>query len=84
MSYAAEESVIGSLLMDQNCMSQIYGMIEPDMFTSKILGMVFKEFQKGYDRRYNVDLVVLEQKLRTDEIPSDILFSQLQKCHTFQ
>lgn len=80
MSFAAEESVIGSLLMDQNCMSQIYGMIEPDMFTSKILGMVFKEFQKGYDRRYNVDLVVLEQKLRTDEIPSDILFSQLQKC----
>lgn len=80
MSYAAEESVIGSLLMDQNCMSQIYGMIEPDMFTSKILGMVFQEFQKGYDRRYNVDLVVLEQKLRSDEIPSDILFSQLQKC----
>ena len=80
MSYAAEESVIGSLLMDQNCMSQIYGMIEPDMFTSKILGMVFREFQKGYDRRYNVDLVVLEQKLRSDEIPSDILFSQLQKC----
>lgn len=80
MSFAAEESVIGSLLMDPSSMNQIYGIIESEMFTSKILGMVFREIQKGYDNRYNVDLVVLEQKLRSKEIPSDILFSQLQKC----
>lgn len=80
MSYAAEESVIGSLLMSPESMSNIYGMIEPEMFTSKILGLVFKEFQKAYTNRYNVDLIVLEQKLRSDEIPSDILFSALKKC----
>ena len=80
MSYAAEEGVIGSLLMSQDCMGQIYGMLEPEMFTSKVLGMIFKEFQKGYTNRYAVDPIVLEQKLRCEEIPTDILFSTLQKC----
>ena len=80
MSYVAEEAVIGSLLMEPKAMNQIYGVLEPYMFTSKILGAVFHEFQKGYTNRYNVDLIVLEQKLRCDEIPADMLFSQLQKC----
>lgn len=80
MSYAAEEAVIGSLLMDQNSMNQIYGILEPDMFMSKMLGLIFHEFQKGYAKRYNVDIIVLEQKLRNSDIPSDMLISQLQKC----
>ena len=43
MSYLAEKYVIGSLLMDKDCMSEIYGMLEADMFTSELLGRVFHD-----------------------------------------
>ena len=79
MSYIAEQKVIGALLMDQNSISEIYSMIEPNMFTSPFLGRVYHEFQKGYDNRYDVNLVVLEQKMRSEEYPSSEIVSEIQE-----
>ena len=80
MSYIAEKSVIGSLLMDKDCMSEIYGMLEPDMFTSELLGKVFHEYQRAYDRGYDLTLPMIEQNLRSDNFPSDLIMQELKEC----
>ena len=80
MSYAAEQQVIGSLLMNQECMADIYNMLEPQMFTSELFGKVYHEYQRAYDNGYQLTLNNIEQKLRSDTFPSDILFSEMQNC----
>lgn len=80
MSYLAEQNVIGSLLMDNKSMVDIYGTLSPEMFTQPILASVFHEFQRGYDKRYHVDLVVLEQNLRSEDLPTSVLIETLTSC----
>ena len=80
MSIIAEQQVIGSLLMDNNCMDKIYGMLEPDMFTSDLLGRTYKEFQRAYDNNYELTITMIEQKLRNDNFPSDLIMDELRNC----
>lgn len=80
MSYISEREVVGSLLMDNECMSEIYGMLSADMFTSELLGRVYKEFQRAYDNRYQLNIAVLEQKLRSENFPSHLILEELKAC----
>lgn len=80
MSYLAEQNVIGSLLMNFECISDIYNILSPEMFTSELFGRIYHEFQRGYDNHYDVNAVVLEQKLRSDNFPSQLLIEEIQKC----
>lgn len=80
MSILAERQVIGSLLMDNDCMADVYNLLEPDMFKSELLGKMYKEFQRGYDNRYEVNLVTIEQKLRSDLFPSDLIVAEVKEC----
>lgn len=80
MSYIAEQNVIGSLLMDNDCMSEIYNILEPQMFTSELLGKMYHEFQRGYSNRYQVNLAVLEQKLRSDNFPQSLIMDEIKAC----
>ena len=80
MSFIAERVVIGSLLTNQDCMSEIYGILEPPMFTSELLGKVYHEYQRAYDRGYELTLPMIEQKLRSDNFPSDLIMGELKEC----
>lgn len=80
MSILAERQVIGSLLMDNECMADVYNLLEPDMFKSELLGKIYKEFQRGYDNRYEVNLVTIEQKLRSDLFPSHLIIDEVKEC----
>ena len=82
MSYIAEKNVIGSLFIDSDAISEIYGMIEPNMFTSEVLGLVYNEFCRGYDNRYEVNLALIEQRLRSDNYPTDIVMLEIKECIT--
>lgn len=77
MSNLAERAVIGSLIIDKDCISDIYGMLEADMFTSELLGRIYLEYQRAYDRGIDLTYPMLEQKLRSDNIPSDILAEEI-------
>ena len=77
MSYLAEENIIGSLLLDKNCMDEIYNVLSADMFTSELLGRIYLEFQKGYDNRYEVNPAVIIQKIAGDQIPENIVIEEL-------
>lgn len=80
MSYLAEKTVIGSLLLDKDCMSEIYSILEPQMFTSELLGKVYHEYQRAFDRGYELTLPMIEQKLRSDNFPSELIMSELMSC----
>ena len=80
MSYIAEKQIIGSLLIDKDCMNDIYGILEPQMFTSELFGKVFHEYQRAYDRGYDLTLPMIEQNLRSDSFPSELIMEELKEC----
>lgn len=80
MSYLSEQNIIGSLLMEQGCMDKIYQILQPEMFTSELLGRVYHEYQRAYDRNYDLNLSLIEQKLRSDSFPSDLIMTELRDC----
>lgn len=80
MSYLAEQNVIGSLLLDKNCMDEIYNVLSADMFTSELLGRIYLEFQKGYDNRYDVNPAVIVQKLCGDHFPEYLIIDEIKNC----
>ncbi len=79
MSYLAEQNVIGSLLLDKNCMSEIY-TLAADMFTSELLGRMYLEFQRGYDNHYDVNPAVLVQKIAAEDYPDHIIMEEIKNC----
>lgn len=80
MSYIAEQQVIGSLLMDNGCMSDIYGLLESDMFFDRYLAQIYREFQRAYDRGCKLTIPDIEQKLRSDDFPSELIIQILSNC----
>ena len=80
MSIMAEQSVIGSLLMDQECIADVYSILEPQMFTDELFGKVYHEYQKAYDNHYDLSFSDIEQKLRSDSFPSEVIVEQLKTC----
>ncbi len=80
MSYLAEQNVIGSLFIDKNCIDSIYNILSADMFTSELLGRIYLEFQRGYDNRYDVNPVVIMQKLSSDQFPEHLIADEIKNC----
>lgn len=80
MSHLAEQNVIGSLLIDSGSIEKIYGVLEADMFSSEILGRMYLEFQRGYDNRYEVNQVVLLQKLASENWLQTIIAEEIRNC----
>ena len=80
MSYEAEKSVIGSLLIDKDCISTVYNILEPQMFTNELLGKIYHEYQRAFDRGYELTLPAIEQNLRSDAYPSEVIMTVLREC----
>lgn len=80
MSFIAESAVIGSLLMNQECIADVYSILEPQMFTDELFGKVYHEYQKAYDNHYDLSFSDIEQKLRSDSFPSEIIMERLKDC----
>ena len=80
MGYIEEQNIIGSLLMDNNSISEIYSMISPEMFESELFGRMYLEFLRGYDNRYEVTIAVLIQKIKDSSFPESIIQDTLKTC----
>lgn len=61
-------------------MDKIYQLLQPDMFTSELLGRVYHEYQRAYDRNYELNLSLIEQKLRSDNFPSSMIVDEIREC----
>lgn len=80
MSIMAEQSVIGSLLTNQECIADVYSILEPQMFTDVLLGNIYREYLRAYENRQEISLPDIEQRLRSDEYPSDIILDKIKEC----
>lgn len=80
MSYLAEQNVIGSLLVDKDCMDSIYNTLSANMFTSELLGSMYREFQKGYDNRYDVTPATILQNVESDKYPEQVVLDEIKNC----
>ena len=80
MSIIAERAVIGSLLTNQESIADVYSILEPQMFTDELFGKVYHEYQKAYDNNYELSFSDIEQKLRSDSFPSEIIMERLKDC----
>lgn len=78
MSIIAERNVIGALLMSQDSISKVYNLLESQMFQNKLYGAIYLEYQKAFDNGYELNVPVLEQKLKHYEIPN--LLEHIKDC----
>lgn len=80
MSYFAEQNVIGSLLMDGDAIERVAAILEPEMFTSELLGRVYLEYLRGYENGYPVNLVAVRERLGGDKYPESVIAEILKEC----
>ena len=64
MSEIVEKSVIGAILIDPKCVSEIYEQIRLEMFGSSFCRSVYAEILKAYDAGKQITLISIAQKLQ--------------------
>lgn len=81
MSYIAEQHVIGSLLMDfENTMPKICNILNAKMFKSELLGRIYTEFRRGYDNNYDVNVAVIDQRVKCEQYTSQMIMQEIKSC----
>ena len=80
MSIMAEQSVVGSLLMNQECIADVYSILEPQMFTDVLLGNIYREYLRAYENGQEISLPDIEQRLRSNEYPSSVIIERIREC----
>ena len=71
-SIEAEQSVIGSMLMDRDKISLASEIISADDFYNKQLGLIFDAMTELYNEGKPVDPVTLQNKLREKAVPAEV------------
>jgi replicative DNA helicase len=59
----AEQSVLGSLLIDKDAITKIADIVQPDDFYKDIHGIIFEAMTELYEQREPIDVVALSNKL---------------------
>ena len=80
MSYFTEQNIIGSLFTDESCIEQIYNIVEPEMFSSELLGRIYLEFQRGYDNNIEMDIPLIVRKVQDEHFPEWAIMEEIKSC----
>jgi len=71
-SVEAEQSVIGSMLMDREAIVVASELITGEDFYNKQYGIVFETMVELNDKGYPVDIVTLQDKLKEKDVPAEV------------
>ena len=71
-SMEAEQSVIGSMIMDREAIVAASEMISGDDFYNKQYGVLFETMRELNDGGSPVDLVTLQDRLKTKDVPPEV------------
>ena len=71
-SVEAEQSVIGSMIMDKDAIAAACEMLTAEDFYHKQYGLIFTAISDLFDEGKPVDLVVLQNKLREMNAPEEV------------
>ena len=71
-SIEAEQSVIGSMIMDREAIVVASELISGEDFYNKSYGVVFDSMVELHDEGQPVDLVTLQNRLKEKDVPPEI------------
>ena len=71
-STEAEQSVIGSMIMDRDAIMAASDILTPDDFYNKQYGIMYKAMVDIYSEGKPVDLVTLQERLKTMNVPPEV------------
>ena len=76
----AEQGIIGGILIDDSCIKDIYGKLEPKMFSCDFGRTCFNEILVMYDTGAHISHVELSQRLESYRIDSSDIKRYLTEC----
>lgn len=79
MSYHAEQNVIGSIILNNDCMDTIE-FLRPEMFESEIHGKMFYICQKQHEEGKAIDLEIIVEKITDDHYPTEFATREVGEC----
>ena len=68
----AEQSVIGSMIMDRDAIVVASEMITGDDFYNKMYGVLFETMVELHENGRPVDMVTLQDKLKEKDVPAEV------------
>lgn len=71
-SLEAEQSVIGSMIMDKEAITVAVEMLVQEDFYYQQYGLLFRAMADLYDAGHAVDLVTLQDRLKTMNVPEEV------------
>lgn len=71
-SLEAEQSVIGSMIMDRDAIITATEMLHKDDFYHQQYGILFEAMSELFTKNLPVDLVTLQNKLKEKDVPAEI------------
>lgn len=71
-SVEAEQSVIGSMIMDREAIVVASELISGEDFYNKQYGILFETMVELNDKGYPVDLITLQDKLKEKDVPAEV------------
>ena len=71
-SIEAEQSVIGSMLMDKEAVLAALEMISKEDFYQSSYGVMFEAMAELYQEGHPVDLVTVQERLREKDVPPEV------------
>ena len=77
---AAEQGVIGCVLIDNNSLYDVYNKLKPEMFASDFAQDCYAEMIAMYDRGENVNILSLSQALENRKLDPDDIRACLKDC----
>ncbi len=77
---AAEQGVIGCVLIDNNSMYDVYNKLKPEMFASEFAQDCYAEMLAMYDRGENINVLSMSQALENHKWDSADINSCLRDC----
>ena len=71
-SVEAEQSVIGSMIIDREAIVVASGLLRKEDFYGKQYGVVFEAMTELNDEGKPVDLITLQNRLREKDVPPEV------------
>ena len=71
-SLEAEQSVIGSMLMDRDAIIAASEIVQADDFYHKQYGILFDSMLELFNQNEPVDFITLQNKLKEKDVPPEI------------
>jgi replicative DNA helicase len=74
-----EDGIIGCILLDPECLFEIYNKVKPEMFTSNFCQKVYAKALSMYDLGKPIDPNILANELSDSESPPEVYLNQFKQ-----